>query len=292
MKEETLHPLEELGFTALEAEVYELLLREAPATGYAVARHLGKPGANVYKALESLETKGAVVVDRAKRRIYRPVPPTELLSQLDRLFAKRRERAKSALEGVAAARRDDGIYRMSNPEQVLERCRTVVGAATFALLVDGDAPTLRQLQAELETAASRGVHVVIKAYSPFEVAGARVILRPNPQEIVSDTPGTFFSIAMDGSEFLLARLSHEGAVQEAIWTASPMLAFQGYMGLVNELTLTAIMRRLEEGASIEEVRETFEKDRFLHPTSSRNAVYQNLLRALGHSAATDTEPDR
>ena len=32
-----------LGLTALEGEVYTLLLRESPATGYRVAQALGKP---------------------------------------------------------------------------------------------------------------------------------------------------------------------------------------------------------------------------------------------------------
>ena len=76
----TSHPLVALGFTALEAEIYSLLLEEeAPATGYRVAQALRKPASNIYKALESLESKGAVMVDEGESRLCRPIPPEELL---------------------------------------------------------------------------------------------------------------------------------------------------------------------------------------------------------------------
>ena len=70
----TVPPLVSLGFTALAAEIYAWLPEEAPVTGYRIAQAIGKPAPNVYKAIETLETKGAVMVDEGKSRLCRPVP--------------------------------------------------------------------------------------------------------------------------------------------------------------------------------------------------------------------------
>ena len=93
--------LRELGLTGLEAEAYAWLLTASPATGYGVAKGLGKPTANTYKALESLREKGAVVTDDDETRSYRAVPPPELLAALERRF----------LESPAARRRCAGPAR-------------------------------------------------------------------------------------------------------------------------------------------------------------------------------------
>src|SRR5688500_1986290 len=55
--------LQDLGFTGLEAEVYAALLEGSPVTAYRVAQQVGKAAANVYKAVESLRRKGAILVD-------------------------------------------------------------------------------------------------------------------------------------------------------------------------------------------------------------------------------------
>ena len=72
-----------LGFTALEAEVYIYLLGASPATGYRVAQAIGKPIANTYKAIEALESKGAVIVEHSANKLCRAIPAEELLGQLE-----------------------------------------------------------------------------------------------------------------------------------------------------------------------------------------------------------------
>ena len=57
-----------LGFTGLEAEIYAFLLGQSSVTGYRVAQALGKPAANTYKAIESLERKEAVLIGYGLKR--------------------------------------------------------------------------------------------------------------------------------------------------------------------------------------------------------------------------------
>src|SRR5882724_6196485 len=86
-----------LGFTALEAGIYTTLLRKSPITGYGIAKELGKPAANTYKAIESLQTKGAIIVDDGESRLCRAVAPEEVFGQLERSFADNKKRAEAAL---------------------------------------------------------------------------------------------------------------------------------------------------------------------------------------------------
>src|SRR5436190_9967806 len=116
MLEDTFQSLTGLGFTELEAEVYVSLLRHSPATGYRVAQSIGRPVANTYKAIESLQYKGAVLVDEGSNRLCRAVPAEELLAQIERSFQHRRQEAAKALASLHAAPEDDRVYQLQSVE--------------------------------------------------------------------------------------------------------------------------------------------------------------------------------
>ena len=62
-KDKIFESLKQLGLNNLEAEVYIHLLTNYPMTAYKVGKGINKPTANVYKAIESLSKKGAVIID-------------------------------------------------------------------------------------------------------------------------------------------------------------------------------------------------------------------------------------
>src|SRR5215468_10366506 len=106
--------LTRLGFTALEAEVYTFLLGEPGATGYRIAQGIGKPVANTYKALESLQRKGAILVEDDESRRFRAVPAEELLLGLERDFAQTRAQAARALARLGTDEAsDDRVYQLA-----------------------------------------------------------------------------------------------------------------------------------------------------------------------------------
>src|SRR4051812_35804269 len=115
---EAIEALVALGFTGLEAEVYAWLLGESPATGYRVAQALGKPAANTYKAIESLQQKGAVLVEDGESRLCRAVPAEELLRQAERGFAEKRAAAARALSELRGPGGDERVYTIRTADQV------------------------------------------------------------------------------------------------------------------------------------------------------------------------------
>jgi sugar-specific transcriptional regulator TrmB len=249
--------LTSLGFTELEARIYTLLLEESPVTGYRVAQALRKPAPNIYKALESLEAKGAVMVDDGASRLCRPIPPHELLSRLERRFQRERARAAQALSDLGVPRQDDRVYRLRSCDQVLERCRAMLGRCREIALVDIFPLPVELIASELEACANRGVTVAVKVYAPVEVQGASVVLDPDGENVLERWPGQWINLVIDGNEQLVGLLSPDiKQVVQAIWTGSAYLSWVFHSALSAEIILAALQNQMEEACTLEDLRRT------------------------------------
>jgi sugar-specific transcriptional regulator TrmB len=226
---ETLVPF---GFTALESEIYVFLLRESPATGYRIAQGINKPAANTYKAIQGLQSKGAVLVEEGPSRLCRAVPLPELMGRLQKNFEERRKEAEKSLKALGKPVDDDRIYHLRSADQVLNRVREmIVGASIVALLklpatiVDGLAP-------EMEEAAQRGISILLLTDVSTSVKGAEISVAP------SSNPGQVLAV-VDGLQTLLGSIG-DTASAEAIWTQNPMLAQIHHAGLSAEIALANV----------------------------------------------------
>jgi sugar-specific transcriptional regulator TrmB len=237
--------LVELGLTNLEAEVYTCLLREKDATGYRVAAALGKPVANTYKALQSLAAKGAIVTDEGQSRICRAVPPSELLSRLERAFDSRKTRAEKALAKMPGASADDRVFQMRSREQVFERCRLLLENAEQVVLLDVFPGPLAELVPEIATALNRGVEVYIKAYQATDIEATQIAVTPDGKSVTQRWPGEWLNMVADGAEFVQAFLTRDGEhVHQAVWSESAYLAWVYHSALWSELALAEVETRL------------------------------------------------
>jgi len=249
-----LQALTELGLTGLEAEAYGYLLEHSPATGYAVAKGLGKPTANTYKALASLYGKGALIREESANREFRPVSPGELLGALERRFQERKRRASSELRRVKESEADDRVYRLETPEQVLERLRQMLSRCRKVAVLDLFSWAVEHLKDDLEAAAARGLKVAVKVYEPCSLRGVHVVAHPRPERVARRWPGQWANAVIDGHEYLLALLSHDGArVHQAIWSGSAFLSLVYHLGLVSELQVDDLERNIKDGASREDL---------------------------------------
>lgn len=270
-----------MGFTALEADIYGFLLRESPATGYRVAQALGKPAANVYQALESLQAKGAAVTDDGGgSRRCRAVPADELLDRLAREFQRNQEKVREEAARISVRPDDSRIYQLSSVDQVLERGRAMLGRAEKVILVDGFPEPLAQLEDELTAAAARGLRVMMKAYAPTTIPGAEVVLEPERERVLRRWPGQWISVVADGSELLMAMLCQRCAtVHQAVWSESAYLSLILQNGMAHELAYTSMRLTCERVGSHKEIRDSIARtDRFFFHESPG---YYRLLRQMG-----------
>lgn len=233
--------LSALGFSDTEAAVYCELLG-GPATGYRLAQTIGKSPPNIYHALGSLHQKGAVVADDSDGRVYRAVPPAELLAGLERQFEARREQALGALTAIRTEAEDDRIYHLKTVDQVHARARRMIADAREILLFDCFPKPFEALREALRAAAARGVKVAGIVYEDIEEAAFDTVRSPPRPGIIHRWPGDQLSLVADAGEYLLALLSHDGRrVSHAVWSDGAYLSTLQHNALASEIRLCAIV---------------------------------------------------
>jgi sugar-specific transcriptional regulator TrmB len=240
-----------LGFTPLEAAVYSFLLQESPATGYRVAQGIGKPFANTYQAIASLQSKGAILVNEGESKLCRAVPPVEVLDQLKRSFLKSRADALKALSGISGLSSDLGVYQLGSRSQVFERfrvmlknCKDVAICTIFPELVD-------ELRADLEAAGRRGLKIALTVYKPLTIPGIDIVLEPRYEEILKRWPGQWLNLVVDGKEHLIALLESEGkGIHHALWSGNVYLSWIYHSAVSAALIGTVLSKLVEENATL------------------------------------------
>ena len=231
-----------LGFTELEARVYCALLASGPATGYRLAKLVGKAPPNVYQALAALGRKAAVLVDETEPRTWRATRPAELLAVLGGTFANRQAEAERKLASLATAPADDRLYQITDPDQVLERARAMLDGARDIVLFDLFEAPLAALREPLEATAARGVTVAGLVYGQTAPM-AGVTARPAAGAAVARDrwPGAQLSLVVDAAEHLVALMTPAmDGVRRAIWSDSAYLSCLQHSGLSAEIRLTGV----------------------------------------------------
>jgi sugar-specific transcriptional regulator TrmB len=251
---ETLDLLQDLGFTRLEAQIFVFLLGESPATGYRIAQAIGKPAANTYKALETLGSKGAVMVDHEEKRLFRAVPYEEVLSHLERRFQDRKSRVEEALASLPESPDDDRIYQIRSVEGVYERFQAMLSRVKRIAFLDLTPLTLERLLPDIEESASRGINITMKVYEPIEIPGVKVV-EDTQHALFEYWPSQCVVIVADVLEYMNALFTMDGSsLRHAFWTRSANLTIDYTAGLKREVVLDQINAILEKDGPIEEVK--------------------------------------
>lgn len=251
----SLEALAELGLTPLESEIYAFLLNAPAATGYRIAQAIGKPVGNIYKAIEALESKGAVLTsDDGGNRTARAVAVEEWLRLRTRAFEAACAEATASLAIPAASDAegevDDGLYRLHTLEQALERTRTVIAEAQRVLIATIAPALVADVAAELSAATHRGVAVAVKTFAPCEIPGAEIVVDPRGGAALEGAPGDWLILNSDGRECVHALVHPETReLLTATWSANPLLAWSHYSGIASDVLLAALRRSIASGAS-------------------------------------------
>lgn len=241
--------LECLGLTALEAEVYEFLVQASPATGYRVAQALGKSVGMIYKAVESLESKGAAMsADDGETRIIRAVPVADFVAQVRRQIDEACASATRALAMAPEPEPDDRLYRLASREQVMQRaCEMFARAERFAVVNATPGPAA-EVAGWIASATSKGVRVALKAFAPTAIDGVDVRLDSRGERAVRSAPGEWLSMTVDGRDVLVALFEHAtGVLHAGYWTQNPLLAWTFFSGMSADFALADVREGLASG---------------------------------------------
>ena len=272
-----------LGFTGLEAEIYDFLLDEPPATGYRVAQALSKPPGVTYKAIESLESKGALLADTSDRKLYRAVDAEELLEQLDRRHRRQSDNARRALVRQRSPRVDDGLYQLHSADQVYVRAAAILTQSREFVVASICPAPMKTLRDQLADTAARGVAVGVKTFESVKLPGAKLVPDPRGKEAVDGGPGQWFTLNADGRETLLALFDHEGqTLHQGLWTQSPFVSWILFTGIASNLELIAVVNALDAGDSAARVLAQLRSfEPFDNPRSAGKEILSQRYRAPG-----------
>lgn len=226
-----------LGLSDLEARVYVALLASGTSTAYQLAQQIGKPTANVYKAVRSLAAKGGLATRRGKKQMLSAIPPEEFLRQLQRRHA---ELIAGAAKGLAAIQRPtevDQLYVLENIDAVLERARAMIVAAESIVVIDVFPKLFAKLEKELR--AARRAELFAVTYAPVdaldEAPRAHVVLAGGAKKIVSQWNCELLILVVDGKETLLALCNQDlEDVIHATWSNSLFQSCVQHAGMMRE----------------------------------------------------------
>ena len=243
----SIQPLIDLGLTVLESEIYAYLIQNSPATGYRVAKKIGKPTANTYKAIQSLQDKGFIIVEDSTNRLCRAVPMDQMLDSLERRFLDLKHKAKKELAKLKPAPDDERLYYLQTSDQVFERFRQMLKKVKHIAILDLFPLCVDRLRNDIESAASRGVSVAIKVYQPCAIHGVEVVMDLKGERTIGRWPGQWANGVVDGQELLLALLSVDGKrVLQAVWSTNTYTSWVYHSSLMFEVLHGALAEGLEK----------------------------------------------
>ena len=247
--------LESLGLTQIEARCYAHLAANPSTTGYGVARGIGKPTANVYRAIETLERKGLVIHDRGTTPAYRALPPEDMLARLERDFQERKARASRELASLKPTSSDEKLYALKSHDDVIARAHLLLAAARRVVMMEAAHDTLARFERAVTDARSRGVRVVVITDGDALPAHADTIANARQ-------PVRALRVTADARECVMSSLPNDtGGVVEALWTRSALVARMLHDALAAEMFYGLVERAFDDGLSIDEVEEAFEQCR-------------------------------
>ncbi len=251
--------LQELGLSVLEAEIYSYLLQSPPATGYRIAKALGRSFTTTYRSLESLKAQGALLSEDDKGGRFRAVAVPEFLEQLESRFRARRTQVLEAAAALPDSGRENRIYRLGSVSQIYERYRHMLRACEQSALSELSPEPIEHLRDDLAAAGRRDLRVAVRTYAGEVLEGVRTIHSPMGEATRRAVGSQWLTLFVDGRQFLMALIAHGGTeVLEAAWSESLFLARQFYSYVNSDLFLYSFTALLENARSVSELRTEYQ----------------------------------
>jgi len=158
--------LRNIGMNDLEATIYIWLLKNKRSTGYKIAVQIGKPVANTYKALNSLEKKGAVICDNSSSKaFFDTIPIGEFLNKIEKQFRNQRNKIIKEVNKLELINDSSGIYELKSKELVFEKANSIINTAEHTILIDGFPAPLNKVKEYLEKRNRNDISIYVKSYT-------------------------------------------------------------------------------------------------------------------------------
>lgn len=254
--------LKELGLSELEANIYHWLLENQRSTGYKIAGQIAKPVANTYKALKSLQNKGAVISDGSTGTTYfETIPIEEFLNKIESEFNRKKEKIIKEVEKLETRQDNTGIYEIKSIELVFEKAASMIKSAQNTLLIDGFPAPMKKIKQYLTEERASDVLIYVKNYSGDDIANVHQLKASFDDLPISELNGQWLIVLKDTNESLLAFFNKDGSeLIHAVWTQDPFISFILFNGSAYEFNFTEVCEQVysDENNKIENIKNIIE----------------------------------
>jgi len=257
--------LKQLGLNQLEAEVYLHLLSNKQMTAYKVGKSINKPTANVYKAIDSLSKKGAVLIESNKSKYCKAVAPNEFLSHYEKDILDKTQKLKASLHNLENDFDDEKTYSIESVPLVFERFETMMAKAKVIAVIDAFPKALDTVLDSIDKAIKRGVEVYIQAYKPVEILGADIATSNIAEKAMDHWNSEQLNLIIDGEEYLVSLMNNSlTKVIQASWSTNYFMACTLHAGRMHEQTLIKIDAKRDTKNFEIEVNALLEKQKYFY----------------------------
>ena len=239
--------LKDLGLSELEARIYIWLLENQRSTGYKIAGQIAKPVANTYKALKSLQNKGAVVSDDSSGTTYfDTIPIEEFLNKIENEFKQKREQIIEEVDKLEVQQEPTGIYEIRSKDLVFEKVASMIRSTEDALLIDGFPAPMKTIRQYLSVDRPKDINIYVKNYSGDNIDNVHQ-LKANFDDLpISELNGQWLVVLKDTKESLIAFFNKDGSeLIHCIWTKDPFISFVLFNGSLYEFNFTEVYDQIK-----------------------------------------------
>jgi predicted transcriptional regulator len=142
--------LRQLGFGEYEAKAYIALLQQNPLNGYELAKTSGIPRANIYRVLQRLEERSAIIPIETEGSLrYSPVPPEQLIPQMGAHFQTVLESTQRELTSLSQPNPQRLNRNVLGYASLLDQARGLINEAQDDLFIAVWHPEAQALGAEV-----------------------------------------------------------------------------------------------------------------------------------------------
>jgi sugar-specific transcriptional regulator TrmB len=248
----------QLGFNALESEVYIALSKHGPQTAYKIGKLLGRPTANVYKAVDVLAEHGAIELMEGDVRICKALPIQSVVKQMERGYQNKMKQAVDALGNLSAESKDEGIYKLQTVEAVFQRAKEMIKRTKSVLVIDAFPNALQRIKKDIQQV--KGKEVFVQAYEEPGLDNHISLVVPEiSAKVLAYWDAEQLNIAVDGKEMLVALFSKKlDKLVQATYSNNLYLSCMVYSGILNEHKV----HRFSKAKTMQEVEKIRSKQKF------------------------------
>ena len=235
--------LKSLLFTEPEARVYVSLLKNSPATSYAISENSGVPRSEIYEVLDNLIKRGDILVSPGNPQFYRALPPKSLIAARREQAQKNFSAAEKLLDQLEPNETDDGdIWNIKSRDSILQKVRECINNSRKRILLEIWSEDFKEIFTELKSAAQRGVKIIIVAYGAIVADFAEVYLRNVNDEKIDEHDGRWIVFSVDDSQIIIGTLSLDEK-NRAAWTMHSGLVVPITEGIIHDLYVAEIFKQ-------------------------------------------------